>query len=69
MGLSLDGPKELHDRYRLDPKGKETYNRVFHTTQLLEKHGVEFSILTVVTKQTANAIAASMYSICGGLAI
>lgn len=56
VGLSLDGPKELHDRYRLDPEGKGSYNRVFHTTQLLKKHGVEFNILTVVTKQTANAI-------------
>ena len=43
VGLSLDGPKELHDRYRLDLEGKGTYNRVFHTTQLLEKHGVESS--------------------------
>lgn len=56
VGLSLDGPKELHDRYRLDPEGKGTYNRVFRAAQLLKKHGVEFNILTVVTKQTANAI-------------
>lgn len=56
VGLSLDGPKELHDRYRLDLNGKGTYNRVFHTAQLLRKHGVEFNILTVVTRQTASAI-------------
>lgn len=56
VGLSLDGPKELHDRYRLDLEGKGTYNRVLRTAQLLKKHGVEFNILTVVTKQTANAI-------------
>lgn len=56
VGLSLDGPKELHDRYRLDSEGKGTYNRVFRTAQLLEKHGVEFNILTVVTRQTAHAI-------------
>lgn len=56
VGLSLDGPKELHDRYRLDLEGKGTYNRVFRTAQLLKKHGVEFNILTVVTKQTAKAI-------------
>lgn len=56
VGLSLDGPKEVHDRYRVDQEGRGTYNRVLRTAQLLEKHGVEFNILTVVTKQTANAI-------------
>jgi len=53
VGVSLDGPKELHDRYRLDAVGKETYNRVKESLRLLEKYKVDFNILTVVTGSSA----------------
>lgn len=53
VGVSLDGPKELHDRYRLDAVGKETYNRVKESLRLLVKHRVDFNILTVVTGSSA----------------
>ena len=49
VGLSLDGNKQLHDLYRLDPAGKGTYARVFHAAQLLTAHQVDFNVLTVVT--------------------
>lgn len=53
VGVSLDGLKEIHDRYRLDAAGKGTYQRVISTIRLLEKHHVEYNILTVVTAATA----------------
>lgn len=52
-GISLDGTKELHDRYRPDREGKGTYNRVMAAIRLLEKHRVDYNILTVVTAATA----------------
>ena len=56
VGLSLDGSKEMHDRYRLDPAGNGTYSKVLRAAQLLTAHKVDFNILTVVTGQTADAI-------------
>ncbi len=55
VGISLDGPKEIHDANRLDAAGKGTYNRVMHAIQLLRQHQVEFNILTVVTRQAARS--------------
>ena len=53
VGISLDGPKELHDRYRVDRAGKGTFNRVMASIRLLERHGVDFNILTVVSAANA----------------
>ena len=53
VGISLDGPKELHDRYRVDREGKGTFNRVMASIRLLEKHKVEYNILTVVSAANA----------------
>ena len=53
VGVSLDGLKEIHDRYRLDAAGKGTYQRVISAIRLLEKHQVEYNILTEVTAATA----------------
>lgn len=53
IGLSLDGPRELHDAYRVDKGGQPTFDRVMAGLALLKKHQVEFNILTCV--HTANA--------------
>jgi uncharacterized protein len=53
VGLSLDGPRELHDAYRVDKRGRPTFDRVMAGLALLKKHGVEFNILTTV--HAANA--------------
>jgi uncharacterized protein len=53
IGLSLDGPHELHDAYRVDKGGKPTFDRVMEAVSLLKKHQVEFNILTTV--HAANA--------------
>ena len=48
IGLSVDGPRALHDTYRVDKGQKPTFARVMHGLELLKKHGVEFNTLTVV---------------------
>ena len=53
VGLSVDGPRELHDAYRVDKGGAGTFDRVMHGWELLVKHGVDFNILCTV--HAANA--------------
>ena len=53
IGLSLDGPRELHDANRVDKKGSPTFDRVMRGLRLLQKHGVEYNILTTVNRVNA----------------
>ncbi len=48
IGLSIDGPKALHDAYRVDKGGKGSFDRVMKGLALLKKHGVEVNILTTL---------------------
>ncbi len=48
IGLSIDGPRELHDANRVDKGGRPTFDKVMRGLRLLQKHGVEFNILTTV---------------------
>jgi uncharacterized protein len=48
IGLSLDGPRELHDAYRVDKAGGPTFDRVMRAARLLRKHKVDFNILATV---------------------
>jgi uncharacterized protein len=52
VGLSVDGPRELHDTYRVDKGGKGTFDQVMQGWEMLVKHGVEFNILCTI--QAAN---------------
>lgn len=54
VGLSLDGPKKIHDRYRTDVSGNPTFEKVMHAVSLLEKHHVEYNILSVITDEAAD---------------
>lgn len=53
IGLSMDGPKTVHDRYRVDHSGKPTFTAVHHALKLLIKHGVEFNILACVNRESS----------------
>ena len=48
VGLSVDGPRELHDTYRKNRKGDGTFDLVMGGWRHLRKHGVEFNILCTV---------------------
>jgi uncharacterized protein len=53
VGLSIDGPEDLHDAYRVDKRGRPTYAAVERGLNLLKKHGVEFNTLTVLHRLNA----------------
>jgi uncharacterized protein len=53
VGLSVDGPERLHDRYRVDKGGQPTFNKVMRGLRLLQEHGVEFNTLTVVQRDNS----------------
>lgn len=53
VGISLDGPKEIHDRYRKDRKGLGTFERVLRGLKLLQKHRVEYNVMACVARETA----------------
>jgi uncharacterized protein len=54
IGLSMDGPKDLHDTFRKDKAGRGTFDRVLKAARLLQKHRVEFNILCTVNRRNAN---------------
>ncbi len=52
VGLSIDGPRDLHDAYRRDKAGEGTFERVLRASKLLRKHGVKFATLSCVNRVT-----------------
>ena len=54
IGISIDGPRELHDVYRVDKGGQPTFDKVMRGLRLLQKHGVEYNVLTTVNVVNAD---------------
>ena len=48
IGISIDGPQEIHDAYRVNKGGAGSFNQVMRGWQLLVDHGVEFNVLCTV---------------------
>ncbi len=48
VGLSVDGPREMHDAYRLDRRGQGTFDRVMEGWRHLRAHDVPFNVLCTV---------------------
>jgi uncharacterized protein len=48
VGLSMDGPREMHDAYRRNKAGDSVFDRVMRAARLMQKHRVEFNILCTV---------------------
>jgi uncharacterized protein len=53
VGLSIDGPRELHDKYRVDRAGAPTFDKAIRGIRFLRKHGVEFNTLTGVQRDNS----------------
>jgi uncharacterized protein len=53
VGISIDGPRALHDFYRPTKTGKPSFDAVFAATQRLARHGVAFGTLTTVNRKNA----------------
>lgn len=52
VGVSLDGPQELHDRHRLHAGGRGSYEDVIRGIEVLKRHRVPVSVLMVVDEAT-----------------
>lgn len=50
VGISIDGPKKIHDRYRLDRAGRPTFDAVMRGLEVLQRHQVDHNALTVVQR-------------------
>jgi len=53
IGISIDGPRHLHDIYRRDKGGQPTFDRVMRGLEYLQKHCVEYNVLTCVNAANA----------------
>ena len=54
VGLSIDGPREIHDHFRVTKHGEPTFDKVFAAAQMLRRHGVRFNTLTCVNRFNAS---------------
>ena len=54
IGISIDGPRELHDAYRVDKRGRPTFDKAIRGLRLLQKHGVEYNVLVTVNRTNAD---------------
>jgi len=50
VGISIDGPRELHDAYRVDKRGNGSFDAVMRGLRLLQKHKIDHNILTTVNR-------------------
>ncbi len=53
VGVSIDGPRELHDHYRVDKRGDSSFDRVMKSIEVLQRHDVRFNTLTCLNRATA----------------
>ena len=54
VGLSIDGPKPLHDKYRVDKQGSSSFDAVMKGHACLQRHGVRVNSLTAVNRANEN---------------
>lgn len=48
VGVSIDGPRDIHDRYRLSAPGKPTFYTVMRSIRMLQRYGVEWNAMAVI---------------------
>ena len=53
VGISIDGPQEYHDHYRVTPAGKPSWEKVMQGISMLKKHRVEWNAMAVVNAYNA----------------
>lgn len=68
IGLSLDGPSHIHNRYRKDRSGKGAFNSVIAGLEKLKKYGVDVNILCCVTRDSPEE-ALEIYHFLKGLGV
>lgn len=53
IGLSIDGPKDIHDAYRRDRGGHPTFDRVIRALEMMATSGVEYNTLSTINNRCA----------------
>ena len=53
VGISIDGPRAIHDRYRRDRAGRPSFDKVMKGLDVLRRHGITFNILASVHRESA----------------
>jgi len=51
LGISIDGPQNLHDKFRRDKKGNGTFNEIMEKLKIVMKHQIDYNILTCVNSE------------------
>jgi uncharacterized protein len=54
VGLSIDGPRDLHDAYRIDKQGKGSFDDVMRGWHCLRRHGVDVNVLCTINAANAD---------------
>jgi len=54
VGISIDGPAEMHDAYRVDKGGKPTFGRVMAGLEVLKRHGMDWNALATTHAVNGN---------------
>ncbi len=54
VGISIDGPADLHNKYRRDKQGRGTFDRVMEAVHRMRRYGVEFNALTCVNNHNGD---------------
>jgi len=49
VGLSIDGPEDIHDTYRVNRAGRGTWHDALRAAELFRRYNVNFNILSVVS--------------------
>lgn len=50
VGVSIDGPQDIHDKFRKDKGGNPTFLKVMRGVELLHRYAVDFNTLTTISK-------------------
>ena len=50
VGVSIDGPQDIHDRFRKDKNDNNTFTKVMRGIGLLQRYGVDFNTMTTINK-------------------
>lgn len=53
IGLSLDGPKVINDKYRVNQNGEGTYEKIINVKNMFDEKNIDYNILSVLTNELA----------------
>ena len=64
VGVSIDGPRQLHDRNRVTRSGRGTFDRTIAGIRMLRRHAVPFHVISVLSSQSMAAPARHVRFLC-----